>query len=103
MSRTTSGGMLEKLTCVGFPQLPQMIVLCCGDMSVGVASVKIVVPDPIIVAGTAKLRLLPKFCRRRVRFSVASTVIGATGLRLNVVEPRCAFSVAVRGRVPLFL
>src|SRR5215470_59521 len=103
MSRMISGGMLVKLTWVGTPQVSQMIVLCCGDVSVGVFSVKMVEPEAIISAGTAKLRLLLQVCRRTVRFSVASTMIGNTGLRVTEVAPRSAFRVAVSGRVPLVL
>src|SRR5262249_9174158 len=103
MSRMISGGMLVKLTWVGVPQVSQMIVLPCGDISVGVFSVNVVEPEEIIAAGTAKLRLLVQVCRRSFRFSVASTMIGNTGLRVTVVAPRCAFRVAVSGRVPLVL
>jgi hypothetical protein len=33
MSRMISGGMLLKLTWVGVPQVSQMIVLFCGEVS----------------------------------------------------------------------
>src|SRR5262249_40968666 len=103
MSRMISGGMLVKLTWVGVPQVSQMIVLCCGDVSVGVFSVKIVEPEAIISAGTAKLRLLLHVCRRLVRFSVASTMVGNTGWGCVGGRRVGACRAGVSGGVPLVL